>query len=141
MYRKGGRYGPQWFAYDEVSRESPWEPIVGAFTRYGDVLPLLRAPDDMYVIMAPGDETTLTFDEGSVPVLRPGWRRDFLLYTDAWLKDSDRNTATGGTVAPLPFHGMARYPYGADEAYPGDAAHEHYLDAYNTRRVERSYRR
>ena len=141
MYRKGGRYGPQWFAYDEVSWESPWEPIVGAFTRYGDVLPLLRAPDDMYVIMAPGDETTLTFDEGSVPVLRPGWRRDFLLYTDAWLKDSDRNTATGGTVAPLPFHGMARYPYGADEAYPGDAAHEHYLDAYNTRRVERSYRR
>ncbi len=95
----------------------------------------------MYVIMAPGDETTLTFDEASVPVLRPGWRRDFLLYTDAWLKDSDRNTATGGTVAPLPFHGMARYPYGADEAYPGDAAHEHYLDAYNTRRVERSYRR
>src|SRR3954470_19655747 len=59
MYRKGGRYGPYWFAYDDVTKDSPWRPIDGAFTRYGDVLPLLRGPDDMYVIMAPGDETTI----------------------------------------------------------------------------------
>ena len=45
-----------------VSKESPWRPIEGAFTRFGDVLPLLDRPDDMYVIMAPGDETTLEFD-------------------------------------------------------------------------------
>ncbi len=137
LYRKGGRYGPDWAAYEDRSRESPWEPITGRFTRYGDVLPLVRAPDDMYVIMAPGDETTLTFDASTAPPLPPGWTRDFLLYTDAWLKDSDRNTAAGGTVAPLPFHGMSRYPYGSDEAYPKDAAHERYLDVYNTRRVER----
>src|SRR5881398_3584548 len=137
LYRKGGRYAPEWAAYEDLSRESPWEPIVGRFTRYGDVLPLVRAPDDMYVIMAPGDETTLTFDASAAPPLPPGWTRDFLLYTDAWLKDSDRNTAAGGTVAPLPFHGMSRYPYGSDEAYPRDAAHQRYLDVYNTRRVER----
>ena len=59
MYRKGGRYGPYWFAYDDVTKESPWRPIEGAFTRFGDVLPLLRDADDMYVIMAPGDETTI----------------------------------------------------------------------------------
>src|SRR5207249_146713 len=47
LYRKGGRYGPEWPVYGEVSRESPWEPIVGRYTRYGDVLPLVRAPDDM----------------------------------------------------------------------------------------------
>src|SRR5439155_947118 len=121
LYRKGGRYAPEWAAYEDLSRESPWEPIVGRFTRYGDVLPLVRAPDDMYVIMAPGDETTLTFDASAAPPLPPGWTRDFLLYTDAWLKDSDRNTAMGGTVAPLPFHGMSRYPYGSDEAYPTGA--------------------
>src|SRR2546429_544700 len=136
LYRKGGRYGPEWAAYEDVSRESPWEPIVGRYTRYGDVLPLVRAPDDMYVIIAPGDETTLTFDASAAPPLPPGWTRDFLLYTDAWLKDSDRNTAMGATVAPLPFHGMSRYPYGADEAYPTDAAHTRYLETYNTRRVE-----
>jgi len=138
LYRKGGRYGPEWAAYDAVSRESPWEPIVGDFTRYGDVLPLVRAPDDMYVIMAPGDEATLTFDASAAPPLSPGWTRDFLLYTDAWLKDSDRNTALGGSVTPLPFHGITRYPYGAGEAYPTDAAHTRYRETYNTRRVERT---
>ena len=137
LYRKGGRYGPQWAAYEDLSRESPWEPIVGRFTRYGDVLPLVRAPDDMYVIIAPGDETTLTFDASAAPPLPRGWTRDFLLYTDAWLKDSDRNTAAGATVDPLPFHGMSRYPYGADEGYPSDAAHTRYLETYNTRRVVR----
>src|SRR5213080_91362 len=141
LYRKGGRYGPEWPAYGDVTRESPWEPIVGRYTRYGDVLPLVRAPDDMYVVFAPGDEVTLTFDANAAPPLRPGWTRDFLLYTDAWLKDSDRNTAAGNTVAPLPFHGMSRYPYGADEAYPKDAAHERYLQTYNTRGVGRTYRR
>jgi hypothetical protein len=94
----------------------------------------------MYVIIAPGDEATLTFDANAVPPLRPSWTRDFLLYTDAWLKDSDRNTATGNTVTPLPFHGMSRYPYGADEAYPKDATHQRYLERYNTRQVKR-YRR
>jgi len=102
------------------------------------VLPLVRAPDDMYVIMAPGDEATLTFDASAAPPLSPGWTRDFLLYTDAWLKDSDRNTALGGSVTPLPFHGITRYPYGAGEAYPTDAAHTRYRETYNTRRVERT---
>src|SRR3712207_9325070 len=59
MYRKGGRYGPYWFAYDDVSRESPWRPIDGAFTRFGDVLPLLHAPDDMYVVMGDRQSTRL----------------------------------------------------------------------------------
>src|SRR6266404_1489960 len=135
LSRKGGRYGPEWPAYGDVSRESPWEPIVGAYTRYGDVLSLVRAPDDMYVIIAPGDEATLTFDANAAPPVRPGWTRDFLLYTDAWLKDSDRNTAAGNTVTPLPFHGMSRYPYGADEAYPKDATHQRFVETYNTRRV------
>src|SRR5256885_8810147 len=140
LSRKGGRYRPGWPAYGDVSRESPWEPIVGAYTRYGDVLSLVRAADDMYVIIAPGDEATLTFDATAAPPLRPDWTRDFLLYTDAWLKDSDRNTAAGNTVTPLPFHGMSRYPYGADEAYPKDATHQRYLERYNTRQVKR-YRR
>jgi tetratricopeptide (TPR) repeat protein len=140
MSRKGGRYGYQWPDYADVSRETPWEPIVGAYTRYGDVLPLVGAADDMYAIIAPGDEVTLTFDAAAAPPLRPGWTRDFVLYTDAWLKDSDRNTAAGNTVGPLPFHGMSRYPYGPDEAYPTDRTHVRYRDAYNTRRVGRGPR-
>jgi hypothetical protein len=136
-YRKGGRYGPFWFDYNDVSREHPWRPITGAFTRYGDVLPLLRSADDMYVIMAPGDETTLQFDAASATSLPPGWKRDFLLYTDGWIKDADMNTAFGNTVGPLPFHAIQQYPYAAGESYPTDAAHERYLREYNTRMSRR----
>jgi hypothetical protein len=133
MYRKGGRYGPYWFAYDDVVKESPWRPIEGAFTRFGDVLPLLKNPDDMYVIMGPGDEATIQFDASSATSLPRGWTRDFLLYTDGWIKDSDLNTAFGTTVGPLPFHGVKAYPYRQSEAYPTDAKHQRYLQEYNTR--------
>lgn len=142
MYRKGGRYGPQWFDYGAVSREPAWAPIVGSFTRYGDVLSLVDTVDDRYVIFGPGDEVALEFDSAAAPPLRPGWTRDFLIYTDAWLKDADLNTLAGGTVEPLPFHRMTRYPYGADEAFPTDAEHRRFVEMYNTRRVGRgSYNR
>ena len=137
MYRKGGRYGPYWFDYDVVTRESPWRPIDGAFTRYGDVLPLLRGADDMYVIMAPGDETTIEFDASSAQSLPKGWKRDFLLYTDGWIKDSDLNTAHGTTVEPLPFHAIESYPYAKGDAYPSDPAHQRYKREYNTRVMRR----
>jgi tetratricopeptide (TPR) repeat protein len=135
MYRKGGRYGPYWFAYDDVSKESPWRPITGSFTRFGDVLPLLDDSDDMYVIMGPGDEATLQFDATSASSIANGWKRDFLLYTDGWIKDSDLNTAFGTTVAPLPFHAVRSYPYARGEGYPTDPAHQGYLQTYNTRVV------
>jgi Tfp pilus assembly protein PilF len=138
MYRKGGRYGPYWFAYDDVSRDSPWRPITGTFTRFGDVLPLLRGADDMYIVMAPGDEATIEFDAASATSLPAGWRRDFLLYTDGWIKDSDLNTAFGTTVAPLPFHGVRSYPYAKGDAYPTDSAHQRYLREYGTREVTRA---
>jgi len=137
-YRKGGRYGPWWFDYDSVSREPRWRPIEGAFTRFGNVQPLLDRSDDMYVIMAPGDEMTLEFDASSAKTLPRGWTRDFLLYTDGWIKDSDLNTAFGTTVEPLPFHAIKEYPYAKGESYPTDAAHQRYLRDYNTRVLKRA---
>jgi tetratricopeptide (TPR) repeat protein len=137
-YRKGGRYGPWWFDYDSVSREPRWRPIEGAFTRFGDVLPLLGRSDDMYVIMSPGDEMTLQFDATSEKTLPRGWTRDFLLYTDGWIKDSDLNTAFGTSVEPLPFHAIKQYPYAPGESYPTDSAHQRYLRDYNTRLIRRT---
>ena len=128
-YRKGGRYGPWWFDYDSVTKGPMWRPIEGAFTRFGDVLPLLESSDDMYVIMAPGDEATLAFDAASADSIPRGWKRDFLLYTDGWIKDSDLNTAFGTTVGPLPFHAIREYPYARGESYPTDSAHRRYLRA------------
>jgi hypothetical protein len=136
-YRKGGRSGPHWFDYDSVTRESPWRTIEGAFTRFGDVRPLLEWPDDMYVIMAPGDEMTVEFDATSASALPAGWRRTFLLYTDGWIKDADLNTAHGQSVEPLPFHAIKSYPYSPGERYPSDSAHTRYLRDYNTRVLHR----
>jgi len=137
MYRRGGRYGPQWFAYDDVSKESPWRTIEGAFTRFGGVAPLLSGSDDQYVVMAPGDEVTVEFDAAALSPLPPGWRRTFLLYTDGWIKDADLHTAFGDSVAPLPFHAIREYPYAPGESYPSDSTHLRYLREYNTRLVKR----
>jgi hypothetical protein len=92
----------------------------------------------MYVIMGPGDETTIEFDASSALSLPPGWKRDFLLYTDGWIKDSDLNTAFGTTVGPLPFHAVRSYPYRPGEAYPTDPQHRQYLQEFNTRVVKGS---
>ncbi len=136
MYRRGGRSGPHWFDYDSVTKESPWRPITGAATRFGDVGPLLENSDDQYVVMVPGDETTVEFDApaGAPP---DGWTRDFLLYSDGWIKDSDLNTAFGTTIEPLPYHAITSYPYSSGDRDPSDSPRQRYLREYNTRIIKR----
>ncbi len=135
-YRKGGRYGPHWFDYNDVSTEPKWRDLTGFYTRFGDILPLLMQPDDQYVIMNAGDEMKIEFPVKDAPVIPRGWKRDFLLYSNGWVKDGDLNTATGQTVEPLPFHGMKYYPYGPEIHYPDDEAHRNYLKEYNIRYVD-----
>jgi len=135
-FRKGGRYGPHWFDYSEVvSTGQPWRDLIGTYTRYGDVLPLLTEADDKYIIKNAGDETSITFNTEGLPAPPEGWTRDFLIHSVGWVKDGDLNTASGQTVGPLPFHGMTRYPYGPEESYPTDKEHKKYLKEYNTREV------
>jgi hypothetical protein len=136
MYRRGGRYGPHWFDYDSVTTTPPWRTITGLATRFGDVLPLLDRSDDQYVIMVPGDETTIQF--AALPAPSSGWTRDFFLYSDGWIKDSDLNTAHGTTIEPLPYHAITSYPYAAGDAYPADSARARYQREYNTRVIKRS---
>ena len=80
-----------------------------------------------------GDEVRLRFDASSMPPVKAGWKRDWLLKVDGWAKDRDANTAYSQTVEPLPFHGMSRYPYGPEEAYPKDTIHKEYRARYNQR--------
>ena len=99
------------------------------------MLPLLTESDSKFAIMNAGDEVTLVFDARQAPALPEGWRRDFLLYTDGWIKDGDLNTAHGKTVEPLPYHGLSRYPYGPGDRYPDDPEYRAYRAKYNTRWV------
>ncbi|HLH03613.1 MAG TPA: FG-GAP-like repeat-containing protein [Bryobacteraceae bacterium] len=127
------RQQPEQFLYDQVRPVSSWNPTRGRYTRYGDVLPLVKNIDDEMVIMGSGDELMLEYSASDLPALAPGWTRDFLLLVDGWAKDSDANTAFSESVLPLPFHAMSAYPYPKAEAYPNDPEHQRYLREYLTR--------
>jgi hypothetical protein len=126
-------HGFEEFNYDDVSAIGSWSPPAGFLTRYGDVTPLLRHADDMYVIFGPGDELTMRFDATRLPDLSAGWVRDFIFYANGWVKDGDLNTKYSETITPLPFHGMSGYPYATHEHYPDTPRHREYLRTYNTR--------
>lgn len=135
MYSKGGPFGPHWCNYYSTTKGQKWRDLTGYYTRYGDVLPLLQQADDEYIIADGGDEISIDFDASKLPALPKGWKRDFLIYSEGWVKDGDLNTAYGQTVSPLPFHDMPSYPYTYRVTYPSDAAHKRYQEEYNTRLI------
>ena len=126
---------PYGYNYAKVSAESPWKQLIGSYTREGDVRPLLREVDDLFVVSRPGDEIALSFDASALPPLRAGTGRTFLLYVDGYSKEMDINSASPDSVEPLPFHAMTKYPYGPGERYP----HREAVEKYNTRVVARGY--
>lgn len=134
-YKKGGRYGPHWFDYSDVDKNRKWRDLLGNYTRYGDVLPLLKESDNKYIISNAGDETSIKFNAKILPELKKGWKRDFLIHSVGWVKDGDINTALGSAVLPLPFHGMSSYPPSINDSYPKDPELQKYLREYNTRAV------
>jgi len=130
-----GLHGSHWFDYNHVSMEPKWRNPLGNYTRYGEVTQLLESSDDQFVIINSGDEITIKFDATKTPPLKKNWSRDFVIYSDGWIKEGDLNTALGKTVNPLPFHGMESYPYDGDTHYASDATRREYLEEYNTRKV------
>jgi hypothetical protein len=129
--------GPDQFDYQDLVPGDAWPPIEGAFTRYGDVQPLLDARDDRLVVMHPGDEIQLQFAEPEKP-LPEGWVRDFVIYNVGWDKDCDQNTVYGETSEPLPFQAMTVYPLQDGSPRPIDEGYARYLKTYQTRYRPRS---
>lgn len=83
-----------------------WRDLTGFYTRYGDVLPLIRKVSDRYVIMNAGDELRLQFPAAPQSA---GNLRDFMLIGDGWEKDGNFNTSFSSTVLPLPSHSDPAY--------------------------------
>ena len=94
---------PLTYDYQRVSTTTAWKTLAGRYTREGDVRPLLRRVDDMFVISRPGDETALSFDARALPQLPTGWTRTFLLYAHGYSKEMNPRSASPDTVMPLPF--------------------------------------
>lgn len=104
----GGRRAPEIPDYDRIATTTPpWRDLQGLYTRYGDVRELLAEIEDRYVIMNAGDELRFTF--AAPPDPPAGWRRDFVLIGDGWVKDGDFNTDYSRTVLPLPTHARPDY--------------------------------
>ncbi|MEN3335607.1 MAG: hypothetical protein V7641_4972 [Blastocatellia bacterium] len=112
-----------------------WRDLIGYYTRYGDVRELLAKIDDRYVIMKAGDELRFLF--AAPPAPPSGWRRDFVLIGDGWVKGGDFNTAFSKTVLPLPAHGNPNYttPPGRLEDDPVYRRHPQDWQNFHTRYV------
>ncbi|MEE2752980.1 MAG: ASPIC/UnbV domain-containing protein, partial [Candidatus Latescibacterota bacterium] len=126
---------PHLYDYQKKVTLPVWKDMTGFATRYGDVVDLLSKTDDLMVVFTAGDEVTCKFDAGSLPELAAGMTRSFFFLSDGWDKDADRNTVTGNTVLPLPFHRMSAYPYPADESFPDTEAHRRLITESLTRKV------
>ena len=120
------------YIYEKASATGPYTRPAGAYTRYGDVLPLLHSIDDKFVVFGSGDEVALDFDPAKLPALPRGWTRDYFFVANGYEKDMDFYAYHGETVDPLPFREMENYPY-PDKSFPSDAEHLNYLLEYNTR--------
>jgi Flp pilus assembly protein TadD len=120
------------YIYEKTSATGPYTRPAGAYTRYGDVRPLLDSLDDKFVVFGSGDEVALDFDPASLPVLPQGWVRDYFFIANGYEKDMDFYAYRGDTVDPLPFRDMRTYPY-PGQSFPTDADHLNYLLEYNTR--------
>jgi tetratricopeptide (TPR) repeat protein len=120
------------YIYEKASATGPYTRPAGAYTRYGDVRPLLEAIDDKFVVFGSGDEVALDFDPAKLPGLPRGWVRDYFFVANGYEKDMDFYAYHGDTVDPLPFRDMRTYPY-PGQSFPSDAEHMNYLLEYNTR--------
>jgi Tfp pilus assembly protein PilF len=120
------------YIYEKASATGPYTRPAGAYTRYGDVRPLLESIDDKFVVFGSGDEVALDFDPAKLPALPRGWVRDYFFVANGYEKDMDFYAYHGDTVEPLPFGDMRAYPY-PGQTFPSDAEHLNYLLEYNTR--------
>jgi hypothetical protein len=130
------RFAPEIPDYQNIASTTPqWIDLVGYYTRFGDVKELVQNIDDRYVIMNAGDE--LLFKFKAPPAPPKGWKRDFVLVGDGWVKDGDYNTGHSKTVIPLPYHGMEDYGYnpGKLENDPVYKKHKKDWAQYHTRYI------
>jgi len=122
--------------YEIANTRPRWRDLVGFHTKFGDVRELLREVDDRYVIMNAGDELNLRFPVPAPPPV--GWRRDFVLVGDGWVKDGDFNTTHSKTVGPLPSHDQVEYRDADSSVLDDDPVYRrHFKDwqTYHTRFV------
>ncbi|MEZ5429365.1 MAG: FG-GAP-like repeat-containing protein [Pyrinomonadaceae bacterium] len=99
---------PEKPVYDRIlTTNQRWRDLEGFYTRFGDVLELLQKTDDRFVLANAGDELVLKFP--ALAEVREGWKRDFVIIGNGWIKDGDLNSVFSKTLLPLPTHATNDY--------------------------------
>ena len=129
----GATPGDLTYDYQSISATGPFGWQRGAYTRYGDVTPLLSARDNHYVIFGSGEDVDAEFSNAALPPLPAGWKRDYFFYANGFVKDMDFYEALPFTVAQMPFHEMSGYPYASREHFPDDSDTLQYRLDWNDR--------
>ena len=122
--------------YNKIASSSAiWHDLEGYATRLGDVRELIEKVDDRVAIANAGDELVLRFRAPDGPPA--GWKRDYIMIGDGWIKDGDFNSVYSKTVLPLPYRGMKNYdsPPGALENDPAYKRHPEDWLNFHTRYV------
>jgi hypothetical protein len=124
---------PLLYDYQLMDPAIDYKTMAGAYTRFGDVMPLLQEADNQTIIMGRAEEVLLEFPEA--PVKADGYQRTFILDSTGFCKDMDLYTAYPSTVDPLPYLGMPSYPYSPSEGFPRTNALKSWHTRYNTRNL------
>jgi Tfp pilus assembly protein PilF len=122
--------------YDQIETTGQkWRDLEGYYTRFGDILELLKGVDGRFVLVNAGDEIRLRFPAPPPPP--NGYVRDFVLIGNGWIKDGDLNSGFSRTVLPLPTLDMTEYtrPPGRLDDEPAYRAHPDDWRNYHTRYV------
>ncbi|MEP7148119.1 MAG: FG-GAP-like repeat-containing protein [Acidobacteriota bacterium] len=108
VIEKADDSSPEKPVYDRMlTTAQRWRDMEGYFTRFGDVRELLLETDNRFVLMNAGDELVLRFP--ALPAPPVGYRRDFVLIGNGWIKDGDLNSVFSKTLLPLPTHASNDY--------------------------------
>lgn len=108
VIEKADDSSPEKPVYDKIlTTNQRWRDLEGFYTRFGDVLELLRKTDDRFVLANAGDEIVLKFPV--LPEVPAGWKRDFVIIGNGWIKDGDLNSVFSKTLLPLPTHATNDY--------------------------------
>jgi tetratricopeptide (TPR) repeat protein len=120
------------YDFEDAAPRDEYAPATGRATRYGDVTELLRAHDDLLVVIVCGDSVQVEFQ--APPPAEPGRRRTYFLRVSGWAKEGSFHNPSGDDVEPLPLRNMSAYPPRPEEVRR-DEAYTTYIEEYQTRRV------
>jgi Tfp pilus assembly protein PilF len=108
VIEKADDSSPEKPVYDKILTTSQrWRDLEGYYTRFGDIKELLDSVDDRFVLANAGDEIILKFR--ALPEIAAGWKRDFVIVGNGWIKDGDLNSVFSKTLLPLPTHATNDY--------------------------------